>query len=153
MKKLTLLLFMILGITLSAQLPGYDTSIDKTRKEMKQLSKENIKLDLTIYVDNAIINEKEEFHIEVNCVTQNFTSNFVGSNKFILYLNYDNEYMISFTKKGCSTKKIYVNTRCPYDDWYIITQVKLQKKSDKNIMAGKIWYSDSLQTFKALVYK
>lgn len=152
MKKLTLLLFMILGITLSAQYPGYDTNIDKTRKEIRHLSKENIKLDLTIYVDNALVN-KEDYIVEVNCVTQRFKSNFIGSNKFLLYLHYDNEYIVTFTRKGCNTKKIYINTRCPLDNWYLITQIKLQTKSNETTIAGKIFYSDSLQNFKALVYR
>lgn len=153
MKKLTLLLVsMLLYIATPAQMTGYDTNLNKTRKEIRELDRENIKLDLTIYLDNQL-KGSNGFIITINCLTQKFTSQLVGSNNFLLYLHYDSEYLISFTHRGYNTKKIYVNTNCPYDNWYLITQIKLQGKSNSIDMAGKIFYSDSLQNFKALVYK
>ena len=155
MKKLIYLIVctLMLSITANAQYPGYDTNVDKTRKEIRHLTKENIKLDIKMYVDNALKTD-EKYEIRVNCVTQKFESTMKNSgNHVLLYLHYDNEYILEFTYKGCNTQKIYVNTRAPYDNWFLITQIKLNSKSNKVMMAGKIFYSDSLQDFKAIAYR
>lgn len=149
MKTIKLLLVsMLLYVTTPAQL-GFDTNMNKTKHEIRVLGRENIQLELSVYIDNKL-KADENYLITIQSLTQNFTTTVPGSNQFILYLHYDNEYILSFTHKGCNTRKIYVNTSAPYDNWHLITQIKLQTKSNEVAMVGKILYDEKIQNFKAI---
>jgi len=126
---------------------GFDTNINKTNKQLKQLDYRTIKLDLAIRVDNKDIYDTCYVLNIVNLNTNKITSMQV-SNKFIIYLDYNQEFEISVTYKGSNTKTIIVDTDAPLDNWYIISGVHLETTNNNRILAGGIRYDHKLQTFK-----
>lgn len=126
---------------------GFDTNLFKTKSQLKQLDKGKIKLDLSIMVDNQ--------SIEDTCYTLNIVNYNTGiltsiqvSNKFVLYLDYSNQYEISVCYKNSNTKAIIVDTEAIYDNWYIITSISLTSNSKDRILAGAIRYDQKSNTFK-----
>lgn len=132
------------------QKQGFDTNADKTRKEIKALDKLCVKLDITVYIDNQL-KESEDYLVTITNISINYHPVPLSShNKFVVYLNFDQEYEIEITHKGCDSKKIYVNTNAPYDNWYLVTQFRLKKGSRGTINAGSIKYNDKKQTFESI---
>lgn len=126
---------------------GFDTNMYKTKSQLKQLDKGKIKLDLSIIVDEKVI--------EDTCYTLNIVNYNTGiltsmqvSNKFVLYLDYSNQYEISVCYKNTNTKAIIVDTDAPFDNWYIISGISLNSNSNVRILAGSIRFDNKLQTFK-----
>lgn len=126
---------------------GFDTNINKTGKQLKQLDYRTIKLDLAIKVDNKEIYDTCYVLNIVNYNTGLITTIKV-SNKFVLYLEYNQEFEISINYKGSNTKTIIVDTDAPLDNWYIISGVHLETTNNNRILAGGIRYDHKLQTFK-----
>lgn len=126
---------------------GFDTNLFKTKSQLKQLDKGKIKLDLSIYVDNQIIQDTSYTLNIVNYNTGVLTSMQV-SNKFVLYLDYSNQYEVSISYKNSNTKAILVDTEALYDNWYIITSISLTSNSKDRILAGAIRYDQKSNTFK-----
>lgn len=126
---------------------GFDTNLFKTKSQLKQLDKGKIKLDLSIYVDNQIIQDTSYTLNIVNYNTGVLTSMQV-SNKFVLYLDYSNQYEVSICYKNSNTKAIIVDTEALYDNWYIITSISLTSNSKDRILAGAIRYDQKSNTFK-----
>lgn len=126
---------------------GFDTNLFKTKSQLKQLDKGKIKLDLSIYVDNQIIQDTSYTLNIVNYNTGILTSMQV-SNKFVLYLDYSNQYEVSISYKNSNTKAILVDTEALYDNWYIITSISLTSNSKDRILAGAIRYDQKSNTFK-----
>ena len=126
---------------------GFDTNLFKTKSQLKQLDKGKIKLDLSIYIDNQIIQDTSYTLNIVNYNTGVLTSMQV-SNKFVLYLDYSNQYEVSISYKNSNTKAILVDTEALYDNWYIITSISLTSNSKDRILAGAIRYDQKSNTFK-----
>lgn len=126
---------------------GFDTNLLKTKNQLKQLDRKTIKLDLSIIIDNQIIEDTMYQMNIVNYNTGKLTS-FNVPNKIILYLEYSNQYEISVHYKNCNTKTILVDTDAPYDNWYIISGISLNSNSNVRILAGGIRFDNKLQTFK-----
>lgn len=146
--KLLLIGLLIVGITAcSFGQQGFDTNLFKTKSQLKQLDKGKIKLDLSIYVDNQIIQDTSYTLNIVNYNTGVLTSMQV-SNKFVLYLDYSNQYEVSICYKNSNTKAIIVDTEALYDNWYIITSISLTSNSKDRILAGAIRYDQKSNTFK-----
>lgn len=126
---------------------GFDTNLFKTKSQLKQLDKGKIKLDLSIYVDNQIIQDTSYTLNIVNYNTGILTSMQV-SNRFVLYLDYSNQYEISIQYNNSNTKAIIVDTEANWDNWYIITSISLTSNSKDRILAGAIRYDQKSNTFK-----
>lgn len=126
---------------------GFDTNMFKTKSQLRQLDKGKIKLDLSILVDNQSIDDTSYVLNIVNYNNGMITTMHV-SNKFVLYLDYNNQYEISVCYNNTNTKAILVDTDAPYDNWYIITGISLTSNSDTRILAGGIKYDGKSQTFK-----
>ncbi len=126
---------------------GFDTNINKTNKQLKWLDNKTIKLDLAIKVDNKDIYDTTYVLNIVNYNTGKLTTMNV-SNKFIIYLDYNQEFEISVNYKGTNTKTIIVDTEAPDDNWYILSGIHLETTNSNRILAGGIKYDRKLQTFK-----
>ncbi len=148
--KLLLIGLIVVAVTACANAQnnsGFDTNINKTNKQLKQLDYRTIKLDLAIKVDNKDIYDTCYVLNIVNYNTGLLTTIKV-SNKFVLYLEYNQEFEISINYKGTNTKAIIVDTDAPIDNWYIISGVHLETTNNNRILAGGIRYDTKLQTFK-----
>lgn len=148
--KLLLIGLIIVAVTACANAQnntGFDTNINKTNKQLKQLDYKTIKLDLAIKVDNKDIYDTCYVLNIVNYNTGVLTTIKV-SNKFVLYLEYNQEFEISITYKGTNTKAIIVDTDAPVDNWYVISGIHLETTNTNRILAGGIRYDTKLQTFK-----
>lgn len=146
--KLLLIGLLIVAISAcSFAQQGFDTNLLKTKTQLKQLDKKTIKLDLSIIVDNQIIEDTMYQMDIVNYNTGKLTS-FNVPNKIVLYLEYNNQYEISVHYKNCNTKTILVDTDAPYDNWYIISGISLNSNSNVRILAGGIRFDNKLKTFK-----
>ena len=146
-KLLVLGLLIVLFSACAFAQQGFDTNMFKTKAQLKQLDKGKIKLDLTILVDNKEINDTSYVLNIVNYNT-GLLSTIKVSNKFVLYLDYSNQYEISVSYNNTNTKAIIVDTDAPYDNWYIISGISLTSNSNTRILAGSIRYNGKLQTFK-----
>ena len=115
MKQSTQIKLLVLGLLIvlisacSFAQQGFDTNLFKTKSQLKQLDKGKIKLDLSIIVDEKVI--------EDTCYTLNIVNYNTGiltsmqvSNKFVLYLDYSNQYEVSVCYKNSNTKAIIVDT-------------------------------------------
>ena len=146
-KLLVLGLLIVLVSACSFAQQGFDTNMFKTKAQLKQLDKGKIKLDLSIIVDKKVI--------EDTCYTLNIVNYNTGiltsmqvSNKFVLYLDYSNQYEVSVCYKNSNTKAIIVDTDAQYNNWYIITSISLTSNSKDRILAGAIRYDQKSDTFK-----
>lgn len=146
-KLLVLGLLIVLVSACSFAQQGFDTNMFKTKSQLKQLDKGKIKLDLSIIVDEKVI--------EDTCYTLNIVNYNTGiltsmqvSNKFVLYLDYSNQYEVSVCYKNSNTKAIIVDTEAQYNNWYIITSISLTSNSKDRILAGAIRYDQKSDTFK-----
>lgn len=146
-KLLVLGLLIVLFSACAFAQQGFDTNMFKTKSQLKQLDRGKIKLDLSILVDNQEINDTSYVLNIVNYNT-GLLSTMKVSNKFILYLDYSNQYEISVSYNNTNTKAIIVDTDAPYDNWYIISGISLTSNSNTRILAGGIRYDNKLQTFK-----
>lgn len=153
MKQSTQIKLLVLGLLIvlisacSFAQQGFDTNLFKTKAQLKQLDKGKIKLDLSIIVDEKVI--------EDTCYTLNIVNYNTGiltsmqvSNKFVLYLDYSNQYEVSVCYKNSNTKAIIVDTEAQYNNWYIITSILLTSNSKDRILAGAIRYDQKSDTFK-----
>lgn len=153
MKQSTQIKLLVLGLLIvlisacSFAQQGFDTNLFKTKSQLKQLDKGKIKLDLSIIVDEKVI--------EDTCYTLNIVNYNTGiltsmqvSNKFVLYLDYSNQYEVSVCYKNSNTKAIIVDTEAQYNNWYIITSISLTSNSKDRILAGAIRYDQKSDTFK-----
>jgi len=146
-KLLLVGLIIVLVSACSFAQQGFDTNLFKTKAQLKQLDKGKIKLDLSIIVDEKVI--------EDTCYTLNIVNYNTGiltsmqvSNKFVLYLDYSNQYEVSVCYKNSNTKAIIVDTEAQYNNWYIITSISLTSNSKDRILAGAIRYDQKSDTFK-----
>lgn len=146
-KLLVLGLLIVLVSACSFAQQGFDTNLFKTKAQIKQLDKGKIKLDLSIIVDEKVIDDTCYTLNIVNYNTGILTSMQV-SNKFVLYLDYSNQYEVSIQYKNSNTKAIIVDTDCQFDNWYIITSISLTSNSKDRILAGAIRYDQKSNTFK-----
>ena len=146
-KLLVLGLLIVLFSACAFAQQGFDTNMFKTKAQLKQLDKGKIKLDLSILVDNKEISDTSYVLNIVNYNT-GLLSTIKVSNKFVLYLDYSNQYEISVCYNNTNTKAIIVDTDAPYDNWYIISGISLTSNSNTRILAGGIKYDSKLQTFK-----
>lgn len=143
---LTIVLFT--ACTFAQNNTGFDTNINKSSKQLKQLDNRTIKLDLAIKVDNKEIYDTCYVLDIVNYNTGKITTMKV-SNKFVIYLEYNQEFEISISYKGTNTKTIIVDTESPTDNWYIISGMHLQTTNKpEKILCGGIRFDHKLQTFK-----
>lgn len=127
---------------------GFDTNVNKTRRELKELSQKTIKIDLSITIDNKSIDDTSYVLNIVNYNT-GIETNVNVSNKFILFLDYNSEFEVSMSYKGTNMKTIIVNTKAPEDEnWYIITGIDLSTKNNNRILAGNLKYDNKTQSFK-----
>lgn len=145
-KLLVLGLLIVFATACSFAQQGFDTNLFKTKSQLKQLDKGKIKLDLTIIVDNQSIDDTSYVLNIVNYNTGMITTMHV-SNKFVLYLDYSNQYEVSVCYKNSNTKAIIVDTEAPYDNYYIITSITLTSNSNKRLLAGGIRYDLKKNTF------
>lgn len=147
LKLLVIGLLIVLFSACSFAQSGFDTNLFKSKKEIRQLDKETIKLDLSITIDNQVINDTM-YTLEVYNKTTKDKHILNVSNKFILYLKYNSEFEVSIKYNNTSMKTIYIDTEASYNNWYIITSINLKSNSNENIIAGGIRYNGKLQTFE-----
>jgi len=146
--KLFVMIITIVLITVNsfAQQPGFDTNVNKTRRELTKLSQKSIKLDLAITVNNKSIDDTSYVLNIVNYNT-GVETNVKVSNKFILFLQYDIEFEISVSYKGTNMKTIIVNTNAPENNWYVISGINLSTTNHNRILAGGLKYDKLKDTF------
>ena len=144
---LTGLLIVLMTACAIAQTAGFDTNKLKSKRELRLLDREKIKLDLTVKIDNKCVQDTSYILTVYNFDTEEFVKTYVTDN-FVLYLDYDNQFEISVSYKGTNTKIITINTKAPIDDWYIISSINLNTNNNKRILAGGIKYDTLLKTFK-----
>lgn len=125
---------------------GFDTNINKSSKQIKQLDNNSIKVDIAIIVDNKAI--EDSFKLTIINIHNKISTTIKVYNKFILYLDYNSEYEIQLTKPNCNTKIVYIDTDAPYDNWYVITGINLNSNNNTIVKAGGIRYNSKLQTFE-----
>lgn len=153
MKQSTQIKLLVLGLLIvlisacSFAQQGFDTNLFKTKSQLKQLDKGKIKLDLSIIVDEKVIDDTSYVLTIVN-YNNGMMSTMHVSNKFVLYLDYSNQYEVSICYKNSNTKAIIVDTDAIYDNWYIITSISLTSNSKDRILAGAIRYDQKSNTFK-----
>lgn len=155
MKQSTMTKLLVLGLLIvfaaacanAQNNTGFDTNINKSKKELLKLDDRTIKLDLAIKVDNKDIYDTCYILNIVNYNTGVLTTMKV-SNKFVIYLEYNQEFEISINYKGTNTKTIIVDTDSPVDNWYIISGIHLETTNSNRILAGGIRYDAKLQTFR-----
>lgn len=141
-------LIIVLMATCAVAQSGFDTNVNKTRRELKQLSQKTIKIDLSITIDNKSIDDTSYVLNIVNYNT-GIETNVNVSNKFILFLDYNSEFEVSMSYKRTNMKTIIVNTKAPEDEnWYIITGIDLSTKNNNRILAGNLKYDNKTQSFK-----
>lgn len=145
-KLLMLGLFIVLFSACAFAQQGFDTNMYKTKSQLKQLDKGKIKLDLNILVDNQSIDDTS-YVLNIVNYNNGLISTIKVSNKFVLYLDYSNQYEISVSYNNTNTKAIIVDTDAPYDNYYIITGLSLTSNSDNRILAGGIKYDKLKNTF------
>ena len=148
--KIKLLLIGLALVLLSASSlgqQGFDTNMWKSHKEIKQLDRKTIKLDLSITIDNQTI-EDTTYTLSMYNTHTKVTHTLKVSNKFVIYLDYNSEFEISISYNNTNIKTIYIDTEAPIDNWYIITGVDLNKWSNNNIVAGGLRYNGKKQTFE-----
>lgn len=156
MKKLVvLLLFATCSMIAQTNLmnAGFDTSIGKTKHELRELDKQNIKLSVKILIDNKY-EEHDDFTIRIFNKTQDKGgATLTCSGDITLFLYYETDYVIEFGRKGCSTKKIHFNSmHAPYDNWLVITAVSLSSNNNMQIDAGGITYNTIKNTFETYTH-
>lgn len=128
---------------------GFDTNDNKTKKELRTLDRQCVKLDMTVYIDNQL-KDSDGYKLTISNITAKFyLVPLESSNQFIVYLNFDTEYEIEVSHPGYTSKKIKVNTNAPYDNWYLIAQVRLDKSPYKPYV-GEIKYNNKKQTFETV---
>jgi hypothetical protein len=66
---------------------------------------------------------------------------------FLIYLDYNDKYSVTVTKKNCNTKVLYLDTNCPVGNWQLKAQVNLMKGTTSIVRAGVLKYNAELQTF------
>lgn len=147
--KLLLILLTIVLMTACAvaQTAGFDTNQLKSKRELRLLDREKIKLDLTVKIDNKCVQDTSYILTVYNFDTEEFVKTYVTDN-FVLYLDYDNQFEISVSYKGTNVKVINIDTEAPIDNWYILANVNLNTNNNKRIVAGGIKFDKNLQTFK-----
>ena len=126
------------------------TSIVKGQtKEIDSTNRNNfIRLELTFLIDDKEY-KSDKFKLTVNNLTTNIKGDPIPvSEKVVVNLFYDSEYEINVTHLKCNTKSIYVNTRAPKANWYLMSKIGLEKGINKIIQAGAIVFDKEQNTFK-----
>ena len=141
------LLIVLMTACAVAQTAGFDTNKLKSKRELRLLDKEKIKLDLSVKINNECIKDTSYILTVYNFDTEEFVKTYVTDN-FVLYLDYDNQFEISVCYKGTNIKVITIDTEAPYDNWYIKADVNLNTNNNKRIVAGGIKFDKNLQTFR-----
>lgn len=143
----TSLLIVLMAACAVAQTAGFDTNQLKSKKELRSLDREKVKLDLTVKIDNKSVQDTSYILTIYNFDTESFMRTHVPNN-FVLYLDFDNQFEISVSYKGTNVKVINIDTEAPIDNWYILADVNLNTNNNKRIVAGGIKFDKNLQTFK-----
>ena len=141
------LLIVLMTACAVAQTAGFDTNQLKSKRELRSLDREKVKLDLTVKIDNKSVQDTLYILTVYNFDTESFMRTHV-SNNFVLYLDFDNQFEISVSYKGTNVKVINIDTEAPIDNWYILADVNLNTNNNKRIVAGGIKFDKNLQTFK-----
>jgi hypothetical protein len=141
------LLIVLMTACAVAQTAGFDTNQLKSKKELRSLDREKVKLDLTVKIDNKSVQDTSYILTIYNFDTESFMRTHVPNN-FVLYLDFDNQFEISVSYKGTNIKVINIDTEAPIDNWYILADVNLNTNNNKRIVAGGIKFDKNLQTFK-----
>ena len=143
---LGLLLIVITACSFAQQ--GFDTNLFKSKLELKHLNKKSLKLDLSIHIDAESIKDSI-YVLKIKNLTTNIITSINVTDKFVLFLDYSNEYELTISHPQSNQKIIMIDTNCKEDeDWYILANIELTKKSDKAIYAGLIKYDRVSNTFK-----
>jgi hypothetical protein len=88
------LLIVLMTACAVAQIAGFDTSKLKSKRELKSLNKEKVKLDLSVKINNECIKDTLYILTVYNFDTEEFVKTYVTDN-FVLYLDFDNQFEIS----------------------------------------------------------
>ena len=143
---MTILVTLITLISYS-QTSGFDTNINKTRKQIKELEKGNVKFDIDVTIDNKSI-EDTSYLLDIVNYNTGVVTNLTVSNNFVLFLDYDTEFEVSVSYKNTNMKTILIDTNAPVDNWYIESGINLNSKKTNRVLAGGIKYDKKTQTFK-----
>jgi hypothetical protein len=141
------LLIVLMTACAVAQTAGFDTNKLKSKRELKSLDREKVKLDLSVKINNECVQDTSYVLTIYNFDTESYMQTHVPNN-FVLYLDFDNQFEISVSYKGTNVKVINVDTEAPMDNWYINADVNLNTNDNKRILAGGIKYDTLLRTFK-----
>lgn len=127
---------------------GFDTNLLKTKKQIKQLEKGTIKLDLNITINGKSIDDTL-YVLHIWNKTLMVSHDLKVSNKFVIYLVYNSEFELTMSYKGTNVKSIIVDTDAPEDNWYILSGINLNTSETYNkVYAGSLKYDQVSQTFK-----
>lgn len=126
---------------------GFDTNLLKTKKQIKQLEKGTIKLDLNITINGKSIDDTL-YVLHVWNKTLMFSHDLKVSNKFVIYLDYNSEFELTMSYKGTNVKSIIIDTDAPADHaWYVISGINLTTENQNHIYVGGLHYDKSKDTF------
>jgi len=147
MKTIMTILVTLITLISYSQTSGFDTNINKTRKEIKELEKGNVKFDIDVTIDNKSIKDTS-YMLDIVNYNTGVVTNLTVSNNFILFLDYNTEFEVSVSYKGANMKTILIDTNAPVDNWYITSGINLNSKKTNRVLAGGIKYDKKAQTFK-----
>lgn len=144
--NLLVLTLILISTTISSQ-QSFDTNVCKTKREIKYLDVNFIKIDLTVKIDNELVNDSN-FVLTIVDLNSNKSKTIKTPNSYIIYLDFNRQYEITFSHNNTNIKSIIVDTEAPIDNWYIKTSVNLSKQSKDLIIAGGIRYNFKSKTFE-----
>jgi hypothetical protein len=120
-------------VTCFAQVQALDGTNQKIRLEILVLSNNKELPDSTVIVVKGFSD------------STSYSSS--TSALFLIYLDYNDKYSVTVTKKNCNTKVLYLDTNCPVGNWQLKAQVNLMKGTTSIVRAGVLKYNAELQTF------
>ena len=103
MKTIITILVTLITLISYSQTSGFDTNINKTRKQIKELEKGNVKFDIDVTIDNKTVKDTAYLLDIVNYNT-GVVTNLTVSNNFVLFLDYDTEFEVSVSYKNTNMK-------------------------------------------------
>lgn len=145
-KLLLIILIILLFSNYSQAQISFDTNINKTNRQIKNLDNVYLKFKIDVLVDQKETSDSTT--LTIHDLSYNVKTVITVGKGFILYLAYNVNYDISFNKPNSNTKVIYIDTDAPYSNWIIDTSVNLQTSNCDIIKVGGMRYNLLKDTFE-----
>jgi hypothetical protein len=116
-----------------------------TNPELANSDEATIKLEIGIMVDKLPV--ADSVMVTISNTTNGTETATMVKDKFVADLKYRSRYVITITKRDCSTKVIAFDTNCPHSEWSLAAQVTLTSKNKNIVNVGGLKYNPDLQTF------